>query len=100
MGVVTNVIEALHRIGSPTQKAALRRQDAQLVGKKVLGRRRVIIDGEFGRAHEFLATTAPIAGRREWPIFSSPTSTQTPKTTSKTLRGQFAARNEDRSRHP
>jgi hypothetical protein len=30
MGVVTNIIDALRRIGSPTQKTALTRQDAQL----------------------------------------------------------------------
>jgi len=61
MGVVTNIIDALRRIGSATQKAALKRQDAQLVGKEVLERRQVSIDGQFGRANAFIATTAPIA---------------------------------------
>jgi len=60
MGVVTNIIDALRRIGSATQKAALRRQDAQLVGKEVLERRQVNIDGQFGRAHAIIATTAPM----------------------------------------
>jgi hypothetical protein len=60
MGVVTNIIDALRRIGSPSQKAALKRQDAQLLGKEVLGRRREIVDGEFGRANAFIAMTAPL----------------------------------------
>jgi hypothetical protein len=58
MGVVTNIIDALRRIGTPSQKAALKRQDAQLEGKEVLAHRRVRIDGEFGRANAFVATTA------------------------------------------
>jgi hypothetical protein len=57
MGVVTNIIDALRRIGSPSQKAALKRQDAQLEGKEVLERRRVRIDGEFGKANAFIAST-------------------------------------------
>ena len=60
MGVVTNIIDALRSIGSVSQKAALRRQDGQLVGKEVLERRQVNIDGQFGRAHAFIATTAPM----------------------------------------
>jgi hypothetical protein len=60
MGAVTNIIDALRRIGSPSQKAALNRQDAQLEGKEVLGRRHLNIDGEFGRAIAFIATTAPV----------------------------------------
>jgi len=60
MGVVTNIIDALRRIGSPTQKAALKRQDAQLEGKEVLGRRQENIDGEFGRVHAFTATVTPV----------------------------------------
>jgi hypothetical protein len=38
MGVVTNIIDALRRIGSATQKTALERQGTQLVGKEVLER--------------------------------------------------------------
>ncbi len=60
MGVVTNIIDALRRIGSATQKAALKRQDAQLVGKEGLERRQVNIDGQFGRAQAIIATTAPV----------------------------------------
>jgi hypothetical protein len=60
MGVVTNIIDALRRVGSATQKAALRRQDAQLVGKEVLERHQVNIDSHFGRARAIIATTAPM----------------------------------------
>ena len=52
MGVVTNILDALRRIGSPTEKSALRRQDELLENKNVLGRR---------RAHDrFVATVEPI----------------------------------------
>jgi hypothetical protein len=60
MGVVTNIIDALRRIGSPTEKTALKRQDAQLLGKEVLERRREIVDGEFGTANVLVASIAPI----------------------------------------
>jgi hypothetical protein len=60
MGVVTNIIDALRRMGSATQITALKRQDAQLVGKEVLQRHQVNIDGPLGRAQAFVATTAPV----------------------------------------
>jgi hypothetical protein len=60
MGVVTNIIDALRRIGSATQKTALKRQDAQLVGKQVLERRQVNVDGDLGRAQAFISTIAPV----------------------------------------
>jgi hypothetical protein len=60
MGVVTNILGALRRLGSGTQKTALERQDAQLAGQDVLERRQLNIDGPFGRAQAFVATTAPV----------------------------------------
>ena len=60
MGVVSNIIDALRRIGSPTQKSALRRQDSQLEGKVVLERRQTNIKDPLGDVHAFIATTAPV----------------------------------------
>lgn len=57
MGVVTNIIDALRRFGSPTQKTAIERQDAQLKGKHVIGRRRHVARSELGHADGFVATT-------------------------------------------
>jgi len=52
MGVLIDMIEALRRLGSVAQKAALRRQDKYLENKTVINRRR-----EGG---SFVATVAPI----------------------------------------
>jgi hypothetical protein len=60
MGIVTNIIDALRRLGSATQKAALERQDAQLAGQDILESRQLNIDGPFGKAQAFVATTAPV----------------------------------------
>lgn len=60
MSVVSNIIDALRRIGSPTQKAALARQDAQLEGKEVLERRQQHISDPLGDAHAFTATVQPV----------------------------------------
>jgi hypothetical protein len=57
---ISNIIEALRRVGKPTQKSALRRQDEQLQGKEVLGRRRVVTRSKLGTAETFVATTAPV----------------------------------------
>ena len=48
MSVITNIIDAIRRIGSPTERSALKRQDEQLKGSIVLDRGRRIIrdDGE------------------------------------------------------
>jgi hypothetical protein len=61
MGVVSNIIDALRRIGSPTQKSALKRQDDQLEGKEVLERRQLNIADALGHAHAFIATTPAVA---------------------------------------
>jgi Domain of unknown function (DUF3806) len=55
MGVVTNILDALRRVGSPTQKSALARQDEQLRGKAVLSRSRVTSRNEAGTAEVFVA---------------------------------------------
>lgn len=60
MSVVSNIIDALRRIGSPTQRAALKRQDGQLEGKEVLERRQLNISDPLGGAHAFIATTRPV----------------------------------------
>ena len=57
MGIVTNVIDALRRFGSPTQKTALERQDRQLEGKQVIERRREVARSELGHTPMFVATT-------------------------------------------
>lgn len=60
MSVISSIIDALRRIGSPTQKAALRRQDEQLLGKKVLERRQARFRGPLGAADAFVATIEPV----------------------------------------
>jgi len=60
MGIVTNIIDALRRAGSPTQKSAIKRQDEQLIGKEILERRQEHIDGPFGKAHLMIATVKPV----------------------------------------
>jgi hypothetical protein len=59
MGVVSNILEALRRIGSPTQRSALRRFDAGLEGKQVLAQEQVNIRDPLGSAQAFVATAAP-----------------------------------------
>lgn len=56
MNAVTNIIDALRRIGSTTQKSALSRQDAQLEGKEVLERRQINICGDVEQVNAFVAT--------------------------------------------
>jgi hypothetical protein len=58
MSVVTNIVDALRRIGSPTQKTALRRQEAQLEGKTVLERGRAHLKDSLGQAEVLTATIA------------------------------------------
>jgi hypothetical protein len=60
VGIVTTVIEALRRFGSPTQKTALRRQDEQLEGKHVIERRRHVARSELGLSETFVATAEPV----------------------------------------
>jgi hypothetical protein len=59
MGIVTTIIDALRSIGSPTQRTAIERQDEQLKGKRVIGRRRHIARSELGQTSVFVATTQP-----------------------------------------
>ena len=59
MGVVTTIIDALRRFGSPTQKTAIKRQDQQLQGKRIVGRRRHVARSELGQTSMFVATTEP-----------------------------------------
>jgi hypothetical protein len=60
MGIVSNIIDALRRLGTPTEKSAIARQDGQLEGKEVLGRHREIIRGSEGDVPVFIATTKPV----------------------------------------
>lgn len=58
MGIVTNIIDALRRIGRPVEKSALRRQDELLQGHEVFERERQIIRDPLGTAETFRARTA------------------------------------------
>lgn len=60
MSIVTNLLDAIRRIGSPTERSALRRQDAQVAGREVLGRDRIHARGDEGYATGLRATLAPI----------------------------------------
>lgn len=60
MGIVTNILDALRRVGSPTQKSALRRLEAAVEGKEVIARERVQIRHSSGQAESFVATTLPV----------------------------------------
>jgi len=59
MGVVSNIIDALRRIGKPTEKSAIARQDRQLEGKEVLERHREVVRAPEGDVPVFVATTSP-----------------------------------------
>jgi hypothetical protein len=60
MGVVTSILDALRRVGRPTQKSALQRQDKQLQGKTVLSRSRRIVRTEMGTAESLVARTESV----------------------------------------
>ena len=60
MGVVSNIIDALRRIGKPTEKTAIARQDQDLAGKEVLERHRQLIRDPGGDFHAFIVTTKPL----------------------------------------
>jgi hypothetical protein len=60
MGVVTNIIEAIRRIGSPSQRSALKRQDQHLSNKSVLGRRIETNNSDGKGMQSFVATTDPV----------------------------------------
>src|SRR5688500_9514621 len=59
MSIVSNILEALRRIGTPSEKSALRRQDQQLHGMKVIGRGRIIARHGEETATGFRATVEP-----------------------------------------
>ena len=59
MSIVSNILEALRRIGSPSEKSALRRQDQQLHDKKVLERGRIVARHGEETATGFHATVEP-----------------------------------------
>jgi len=60
MGVITNIVEALRRIGGATQQSAIKRQDQYLIGKIVTNRRREVARSPSGTAESFVATVAPM----------------------------------------
>jgi hypothetical protein len=59
MGIVTTIIDALRKFGSPTQRSAIQRQDEQLQGKRVIERRRHVSRSELGQSATFVATAEP-----------------------------------------
>jgi hypothetical protein len=59
VGAVTNIIEALRRLGGATQKSALERQDQYLNDKIVESRHREVARSPSGTAETFVATVAP-----------------------------------------
>lgn len=56
MGFITSILDAIRRIGSPTQQSALKRQDAYLTGKTVTDRRREVARSSLGTTESFVAT--------------------------------------------
>jgi hypothetical protein len=59
MGIVTTIIDALRKFGSPTERTAIQRQDEQLEGKRVIARRRRVSRSELGQSTSFVATAEP-----------------------------------------
>jgi len=60
VGLITNILNAIRRIGSPTQRAALARQDTYLDSKGVIGRRRDMSRSASGATESFVATIEPL----------------------------------------
>jgi hypothetical protein len=56
LAILTNLIDAIRRIGSPTQQAALRRQDSYAGSKEVKSRRLEMARSVSGTAEQFVAT--------------------------------------------
>lgn len=56
MGVITNILNAIQRVGRPTQRSALARQNAFLDGKVVVDRRREVSRSPSGSTECFVAT--------------------------------------------
>lgn len=59
MSIVTTLIDALRRFGSPTQRTALERQEKQLEGKRVIERSQRVSRSELGNTAVFVATSEP-----------------------------------------
>lgn len=59
MSTVSNILEALRRIGSPSEKSALRRQDQHLHGMEVIDRGRIIARHGEETVTGFHATVEP-----------------------------------------
>lgn len=59
MGIVTTIVDALRRIGTPTQKSAIQRQDEYLGDQPVIGRRSETLRSELGQTSAFVATVKP-----------------------------------------
>lgn len=60
MALITNIIDAIRRIGSATQRSALKRQDKYLSNKIVTDRRRETARSSSGRTECFVATMEPV----------------------------------------
>ena len=56
MGIVTTIVDALRRIGTPTQKSAIERQDEYLGDRTIIGQRFDTVRSELGQAQVFVAT--------------------------------------------
>lgn len=56
MSIVTTIVDALRRIGTPTQKSAIQRQDEYVRDRTVIGRRSSVLRSELGQASAFVAT--------------------------------------------
>ena len=60
MSTLSNIIDALRRIGSPTEKSALRRQDEQIESQVVLQRGRHVASLGDEKSYSFHAVLEPI----------------------------------------
>lgn len=60
MGVIANILDAIRRVGRPTQQSALARQDTYLDGKIVVDRRRDVWRSPSGETEVFVATIEPL----------------------------------------
>ncbi len=59
MALITNIIDALKRVGTSTQKTALQRLDAALENRTVLDKRQRVARSELGASPMFVATIEP-----------------------------------------
>jgi hypothetical protein len=60
MSIVTNIIDALRKLGTSTQKTAIQRQDEQLQNKRVIERRQYVARSSRGQSAQFVATVEPV----------------------------------------